>query len=430
MLTTMRARDPNEPNRAATPLELLFDLTFVVAVAAVVAELAHAIVDGHPVEGLIGYVAVFFAIWWAWMNFTWFASAFDCDDALYRVLTMVQMAGVLVLAAGVGPAFEMSDFGTAVAGYVVMRIALVSQWLRVARSVPEYRDTALRFAIPIAAVQVLWIVRLGLPDPISIITFIVLFAVELSIPFWAERRNMTPWHPHHIAERFGLFTIIVLGESVLASTAAILAARSVTGTSVELVVVAVAGLVLIFACWWLYFLESDAPRLDERRDLGFIWGYGHYFVFGSLAAVGAGIEVTVEAVTHEIAASPLLVGYSVALPLTIYLLARYAVYIRIGGQRQVSRLALAVEIAIVLAIPFASYVLSPAWVLALVAAMAAGLVAVKTMRGRQVTAGEVADTLRVSVPRQDAAHEGTQAPEGGQGRAAGAPEVGTGPSHS
>ena len=96
----MRARDPHEVHRVATPLELLFDLTFVVAVAAAVPELAHAIVENHPIEGLIGFLLVFFGIWWAWMNFTWFASAFDCDDALYRVLTMVQMAGVLVLAIG------------------------------------------------------------------------------------------------------------------------------------------------------------------------------------------------------------------------------------------------------------------------------------------------------------------------------------------
>ena len=425
MLTTMRARDPHEPHRATTPLELLFDLTFVVAVAAVVAELARAIVQGNPAEGLIGYIFVFFGIWWAWMNFTWFASAFDCDDGLYRVLTMVQMTGVLVLAAGVAPAFERSDFTTAVAGYVLMRIALVSQWLRVARSVPEYRDTALRFAIPIAAVQLLWIVRLGLPAPISIVALVGLGVVELQIPLWAERRNMTPWHPHHIAERYGLFTIIVLGESVLATTTAILAARSEIGTSFDLVVVALAGLVLIFACWWLYFLESDAPRLDERRDLAFIWGYGHYAVFASLAALGAGIEVTIEAVSHAVAASPLLIGYSVALPLAIFLVARYALYVRIGGQRRVSRVALAIEIGIVLLLPFASVWVSPAWVLALVAAMAAALVIIKTVSAGPVSAREVADTPRESVPRQDARHEGTEVPEGGEGRAAGAPEVET-----
>jgi low temperature requirement protein LtrA len=409
----MRARDPYERHRTATPLELLFDLTFVVAVAAAVPELAHAIVDAHPLEGLTGYLLVFFGIWWAWMNFTWFASAFDCDDALYRVLTMVQMAGVLVLAAGVAPAFQDGDFGVAVGGYVLMRIALVAQWLRVARSVPEYRRNALRYAIPIAALQVLWIARLTLPAPVSILSFLVLVVAELLVPVWAERGNMTPWHPHHIAERYGLFTIIVLGESVLATTVAILAARTTTGLSVDLVVVAVSALVLLFACWWLYFLDSDAPRLEAQRERAFVWGYGHYFVFGALAAIGAGIEVTVEAISHDIAASPLLVGYSVAVPLAIFLVARYALYLRLGGHHLARHELIGAELAVVMAIPLTSAVLSPAGVLAALAVTAAGLVAFKTWRLGMVSAGEDADTSRVSVHRQDAGHEGREVRETG-----------------
>ncbi len=412
----MRARDPHEAHRVATPLELLFDLTFVVAVAAVVAELAHAIVDGHPAEGLVGYLVVFFAIWWAWMNFTWFASAFDCDDAFYRILTMVQMVGVLVLASGIAPFFERSEFGIGVLGYVLMRIALVTQWLRVARSVPEYRDTALRYAIPIAAVQLLWIVRLALPYPFSTVAFLALIGVELLIPWFAERRTMTPWNAHHIAERYGLFTIIVLGESVLAATTAILVARSETGLSLELVGVAISGLVLLFACWWLYFLESDAHRLATRRDLALGWGYGHYFVFASLAAIGAGIEVTVEAVSHEVVASPLLVGYSVAAPLAIFLAVRYALYARIGGDRLVRLRVIAGEVGVVLAIPLASVALPPPAVIALLAAAAAGLIVFKSYRYGLIRHGEGGDTRPVSGPRQDAGHEVVEGADIGQGR--------------
>ena len=380
----MQARDPEESHRVSTPLELLFDLTFVVGVSAVVAEFAHAIAAGHPIEGLIGYFAVFFGIWWAWMNFTWFASAFDCDDAPYRLLTMVQMGGVLVLAAGVQPAFELADFRMAVAGYVIMRIALVAQWLRVAGSVPEYRETALRFAIPIAALQILWVARLALPDPWALPVFLFLGVVEILVPLWAERPNMTPWHPHHIAERYGLFTIIVLGESVLAATTAILAARSLEGFSIDLAVVAIAGLVVLFACWWLYFLEPDAPRLAANRDLGFVWGYGHFGVFASLAAVGAGIEVTVEAVSGHVTASPLLVAYSVALPLAAFLAVRYALYVQIGGERPLRPWVFAAEIGAILLLPIASGWLSPAWSLALIAAGAAGLVVLKTqLQARQ-----------------------------------------------
>ncbi len=97
----MTARTVDEPHRAATPLELLFDLTFVVAVAALVTQLGHGVAEGHAAEAVGPFLQVFFAIWWAWMNFTWFASSYDTDDVPYRLLTLLQMGGVLVLAAGV-----------------------------------------------------------------------------------------------------------------------------------------------------------------------------------------------------------------------------------------------------------------------------------------------------------------------------------------
>lgn len=102
----MRARDPHEAHRAATPLELLFDLCFVVAIAQVAARLHHAIAEHHVVAAIPAFLMVFFAIWWAWMNFTWFASAYDTDDAPYRVNVLLQIAGVLAIAAGVPRAFD------------------------------------------------------------------------------------------------------------------------------------------------------------------------------------------------------------------------------------------------------------------------------------------------------------------------------------
>src|SRR4051812_42198277 len=154
-LAPMVGRSSDERFRVSTPLELFFDLCFVVAVAQAAAPLHHAIAEDHVLHGLRGFLMVFFAIWWAWMNFTWFASAYDTDDDVYRITTLVQIAGTLVLAAGVGPAFEDGDFRVVTAGYVVMRLALVAQWLRAARSDPPRRATAYRYAIGVAAVQVL-----------------------------------------------------------------------------------------------------------------------------------------------------------------------------------------------------------------------------------------------------------------------------------
>src|SRR5215212_3582986 len=102
----LSARHPDDAHRSSTPLELLFDLCFVVSIAQASNELHHALSESVSVApALVSYGMVFFAIWWGWMNFTWFASAYDNDDVLYRLTTLVQMAGALVVAAGVPLAF-------------------------------------------------------------------------------------------------------------------------------------------------------------------------------------------------------------------------------------------------------------------------------------------------------------------------------------
>lgn len=320
----MVARDVGEPHRAASPLELLFDLTFVAAVSQVSARLAHATEEGHIGDALGPYLMVFFAIWWAWMNFTWFASAYDTDDVLYRVMTFVQMAGVLVLAAGVPAAFD-GDFTTVTIGYLVMRVGLVSLWVRAAIAHPDGRATALRYAVGISLVQVLWVSRLALPDGGPNWLFLILVLLDLSVPPIAERSGMTTWHPHHIAERYGLFTIILLGESVLASTNAVQDAVE-HGMSGDLVTIALAGLAILFMLWWIYFSEPAGEGLAARRDWCFIWGYGHYVIFAALAAVGAGLETAVVSAGDHIKTGPQTVVAAVAIPIAVVLVMLWALH--------------------------------------------------------------------------------------------------------
>jgi len=327
----MVSRRIDEEHRASTPLELLFDLTFVVAVAAVAAELAHGIADGHALDTLGTYLMAFFAIWWAWMNFTWFASAYDCDDTLYRLLTLVQMSGVLVLAAGVPAMFEDSDFRVAVVGYVIMRVAMICQWARAARADPSHRATALRYVVGVGLLQVAWLLRLALPEGVALAAFVVLAAAELAVPLWAEQPAMTNWHSRHIAERYGLFTIIVLGECVLAAFTAVRAMIDEDGLSLELVLVAGGSLALLFALWWVYFLKDSGGGLERNRHLSFWWGYGHYVVFGSLAALGAGLELAAEAVTHHIEVSDTVVAAACAVPVVVFLLAVWALHAPMGA---------------------------------------------------------------------------------------------------
>ncbi|MCP3822311.1 low temperature requirement protein A [Streptomyces sp. A3M-1-3] len=349
----MRGRDPGEEHRAATPLELLFDLTFVVAISQAAAQLHHALSEGHLGPALAGYAAVFFAIWWAWMNFTWFASAYDTDDVPYRLLTLLQMGGVLVLAAGVPAVFEDGDFTVVVVGYVIMRVAVITQWLRAAAEHPQGRSTALRYAAGIAVVQAGWIARLWAPGAWAWITFVVLVAAELAVPVWAEYRGgPTAWHPGHIAERYGLFTIIVLGEVILASLAAVQSAVSEGGLSSSLLMIVIGGLLLVFGLWWIYFTGQNVTLTSLRTALG--WGYGHYAVFAAVAAIGAGIEVTLAAAEHHAHVSDRTAALAVAVPVVI-VLAVLGVLHRATGTGAVGHwLLVAVGVLIVLALGLAA----------------------------------------------------------------------------
>lgn len=322
------ARGREEEHRVASPLELFFDLCFVVAVAQAGIQLVHAVAEAHAAEGIVNYAMVFFAIWWAWMNFTWFASAYDNDDVPYRLVTLLQIAGVLVLAAGVTRAFEEHDWLLVVLGYVIMRLAMTAQWLRAGRSATgAERVTALRYAGGVALCQIGWLGLLIVPEPARPWLFLAMAIAELCVPVYAEKGFQTPWHPHHIAERYGLFTIIVLGETLLAATVAVKSAVDDDDALGELLPIAVGGLLIVFSAWWVYFAVPIHGHLRSNKE-SFLWGYGHYLIFASAAAIGAGLEVAVEQAVHKAHISTLAASAAVTLPTALYLLSVWALHAR------------------------------------------------------------------------------------------------------
>ncbi|MEV0175756.1 low temperature requirement protein A [Streptomyces sp. NPDC050803] len=327
-LRRLTARGRDEAHRAATPLELFFDLCFVVAIAQAGVQLVHSVAEAHTGEGILNYAMVFFAIWWAWMNFTWFASAYDNDDVLYRVVTLVQIAGVLVLAAGISRAFEDHEFLAVWLGYAIMRLAMSAQWLRVARSSqgPE-RTMALRYVAGVLLCQVGWLGLLFLPEDARPWVFLVMAVLEMCVPPYAEKDHPTPWHPRHIAERYGLFTIIVLGETIAAATVAVKSGIDENDALGELVPIAAGGLLIIFAAWWIYFVVPIHGHLRSNKQ-AFLWGYGHYLVFASAAAIGAGLEVAVEQAVGKAHISTLSASAAVTLPTALYLLTVWALHSR------------------------------------------------------------------------------------------------------
>jgi low temperature requirement protein LtrA len=367
-------RSADEEHRAATPLELFFDLCFVVAVAQASAHLHDDLSKDRVEHGVLSFALVFFAIWWAWMNFTWFASAYDNDDLAYRLATLVQIAGALTIAAGVPRAFDDSNFGLVTVGYAVMRLALVTQWLRAAREDPARRPTTVRFAVGVTLVQIGWLTRLELPEQWFLAGVLPLVAAELIVPIWAERVTPTTWHPQHIAERYGQFTLIVLGESVLAASIAMQVALDEHRGEAGLVSLAIAGIVIVFSMWWLYF-DQPAHELLTSLKTSIVWGYGHYVIFASAAAVGAGLAVSVDYDTHAARLSGLAAGYAVALPAAAFLLGVWVLHVW-PRQRGLLAAAYPLTAALVLAAPA-----TPAPV-HVVAVLLATLVLVTVVAGR------------------------------------------------
>jgi low temperature requirement protein LtrA len=333
----MAGRDPDQEHRAATTLELLFDLAFVVAFGTAANELAHALVLQHVEVGVVGFCFATFAISWAWINFSWFASAYDTDDWIYRLTTMVQMVGVLILALGLPVMFASLEEGdhvdntVMVLGYVVMRVAMTFQWLRASRADPDRRAACLTNVGWVLAAQVGWIVLLVAHTSV-LVTFlfvVVLVLVELAGPVLAETRyGGIPWHPHHIAERYGLLVIIALGEGMIGTMASMSAivGPNREGWSVDFVLVGLAGVAITFGMWWVYFVIPSGEILARRRERSLGWGYGHIPLFGATVAVGAGLHVAAYYLEHHSELAALGTVLAVAVPLAVYVVMIFLLY--------------------------------------------------------------------------------------------------------
>ncbi|WP_243076832.1 low temperature requirement protein A [Microbacterium sp. SS28] len=324
----MTGRDPREHHRAATPLELLFDLVFVVAFSQIGSQMAHYLELGHVSTALIAASFTTFAVTWAWINYSWLASAYDTDDVYFRVATMVVMIGLIVVALGVPNVFHSIDEGhyldntVVVAGYVIMRIATIALWVRVAREDEKRRPTAIAYIVNISIAQLGWIalIFLNLPVATTLVFTTILSLFELAGPLLAELRfGRTPWHPHHIAERYGLLVIITLGEVILGTVLAISAViEQQHGWTLDAALVAFGGTALAFGMWWIYFAIPWGRVLEVHPKRAFAWGYLQIFLFGSLVGVGAGLHVAAYVIGGEAHVDATFAALSIAIPVLLF----------------------------------------------------------------------------------------------------------------
>ncbi len=266
------------------------------------------------------------------------------------------MAGVLVLAAGIPAVFEDHSYTLLYFGYVIMRLALVAQWLRASRGTGASRRAALTYAGGITLVQVLWVVSLLLPGPAFTVSLVLLIVAELAVPVVSERTGSTPWHPHHITERYGLFTLILLGESLLASANAIFEALE-TGEQIgSLVGLAVLAFLSTAALWWIYFWPPHHHAIGSLAD-SLAYGYGHYFIFAAAGAFSVGIEVEIDILTGHSALHQPWASFAFTIPVAVFVLGIWLLAIRPNADRVVNVVvpvaALLVLVDPLIPVPFA-----------------------------------------------------------------------------
>ena len=278
----LRTTEGAEDARSASWLELFFDLVFVVAIA----QLALVLGDDLSAGGFLRFVLLFVPVWWAWTGYTMYADRFDTDDIGFRAMMLAGMLAVAALAVGIPEAFGGGSDAFA-ASYVAVRGILILLYARAWHHVPAARALCTVTVSAFVAGTTLWTISLLVPEPLRFGLWAAALLVEGATP-WIFRRAMAsaPVHASHLPERFGLFTIIVLGESLVA----VVVGLGDTDWQLRSGFVATAGFLIAALLWWLYFDFIDL--FDIRRGLTHrnVFIYGHLLVALSLTITGVGIK--------------------------------------------------------------------------------------------------------------------------------------------
>jgi len=361
----LRTREGLElDERHATWTELFFDLVFVAAIA----ELGGVVHHDPSLEGILKMAGLFVPVWWVWIGYTLYADRFDSDDAVFRGLMFAGMLGSGALAINVHFAAAGSSAGFALS-YVAVRIVLITLYDRARRHVPEARPLVVRYMRGFSVSAALWLISLAFQGTARYAIWAIAMAIDIGTPVTMPPRvfRALPVHQSHLPERFGLFILIVLGETVVSVTAA---SADIEWT-LSAGVVAACGFVTVVCLWWIYFDLLDLGAIRGASFYAFqVYFYGHLPLLIGLEGVGAGTKLAITSATDGSPAGGVRAALLGGAALSVALLAAMegAAKGDFGGRAVVGRFAAALAL-IVLAL--AGGGLAPVLVLALTAAILA-----------------------------------------------------------
>ncbi len=282
--------------RKVTWTELFYDLVFVVAVAGLGQRLLH----DATLRGILSFGGLFVPLWWAWAGFTFYADRYDTDDLGQRLLAVAQMVAVALMAASISGSAADSMIGYALS-YVAARVVLIVMYVRARRHVAATRDLVTGYIIGMSIAVGLWLISVVVPEPWRYVLWTVGLLVDLATPYRLRRVQATvPLDVAHLPERFGLFTILVLGESI----AAVVAGLDFEGWTTGSTLVSIFAVIITTGLWWVYFDNLDGTVVRRRAEQRTawkptVWIYGHLPLAIALVVTAVGLEHAITAVGHH-----------------------------------------------------------------------------------------------------------------------------------
>ena len=321
-----------------TPLELFFDLVFVLALTQ-----CTALMAAEPTwTGLLKGILILALLWWAWVGYAWLTSVVDPEEGAVRLVMLAAMAAFLVAALCVPTAFEGAG-GLFAATYAAVRIAHILLFLLCSRDDPALRRSVVGLAVGTAIGTSLLVIASFTDGPLQFALWSVAIVLEPCGTFFF---GVEGWRlsPHHFAERHGLIIIIALGESVVA-----IGVGAHEQVDAGVAVAAVIGMAVAGALWWLYFdvvalvaarrLEHAAPGRERNANARDSFSYLHYPMVAGIVLVALGFKKTLGEVGEplELVPATALLGGT-----ALYLLAHVAFRWRNVHRFSVQRLLAAI----------------------------------------------------------------------------------------
>ena len=277
-----------EKERHSSWLENFYDLIIAIVVLQLSANISHDV----TLNGFFGFVILYIPVWWSWVGVTFYNTRFDTDDLGHRLLTLLQMAAAAFMAISVSGGFDKNSVEFAIS-YAVIRILLVVEYVRTGHSAPATRPLTKRYSIGFSTAAALWFVSAFIPPPVRFVMWAAGLIIDIATPLIFARQLSARFAPHtyHLPERFGSFTIIVLGIAILGFVDGI----ADHNWSVLSLGDAALGLGIAFSLWWVYFDSVDGSVIKVLRRYGRIgiyitWLYIHFALAIGFTAFGVSLE--------------------------------------------------------------------------------------------------------------------------------------------